>query len=187
MKKDGSHTVKGLFLRYSADVRRFLGARLFQHEDVEDMVQETFLKAHRHANWNKVDNPKAYLVSTARNIFLDRLRSDKRDVTRNAHEISGLEIEDDQPSPEQCAISRNDYQHLCAAIEQLSPRIKQSVILNKFLNLTCAEVARTMNISPRTAEKHIAKGMVECRAYLDRKEKPSSLSNVVALKRNNKT
>ena len=61
-----------------------LYAKQWNADDAEDVVQETFLRLVRRAQWEgKPENPAAYLFTAVRNEAIDRLRKAKR---RKRHE-----------------------------------------------------------------------------------------------------
>jgi RNA polymerase sigma factor (sigma-70 family) len=182
MREKQPHIVADLFRRYGNDIRAYFRRRLGRKEDVEDMVQETLLRAQRTPNWDTIENPKAYLMQTAGNLFRDHLRKEQRDEIDPSVDLADLEIASGDLSPENLTVLRSEYQHLCQAIEQLTPKVQKAILLNKFLNLSYAEVAQAMGISYSTVEKHIAKGMAECQRLLQ--EKDISNKNIISI--NNK-
>ena len=182
-RTDHAAFVANLFRQYGKDVRSFLAQRLARTEDVEDLTQETFLRAQRNTDWNKVKNYRAYLIQTARNLFLDRLRGEQRNVVDFGREIAATDLASDERTPEQAAMYQDEYSHLCHAIDRLTPKVRKAIVLHKFFNLSFTEVGRAMGISPRTVEKHIAKGVAECLRHMmivERRGSPPS-ANIVPL------
>src|SRR5688572_18673021 len=55
-------------------IRAWLHARFPAIGDVDDLIQETYLRVLRARSAGKLDHPKAYLFATARNAALDRFR-----------------------------------------------------------------------------------------------------------------
>ena len=52
------------------------------------------------------------------------------------------------------------------ALEKLPPQRKKVFIMSRFENKTAAQIAEELEISPRTAEKHIEKALQSLRADL---------------------
>lgn len=75
----GNHVkVEEWFLRYGDDVYNFL-VYYTRSYDVEDIVQEVFLKALKSADqFESRANPKTWLLSIARRLVIDRYRREKR-------------------------------------------------------------------------------------------------------------
>lgn len=163
---EGKNFVAGLFRRYELNIRKFLMRKSSQKEDVEDIVQETFLKAHKVADWENVKNPEAYLVSIAKNTYRDHIRKETRNAADNMVDASLYEIKDDAPTPEQFAEGRQNIAKLETVINSLTPRVKQAIILIKILDVSYAEASEIMNVSVSTIENHVAKGMSVCRGKI---------------------
>ena len=69
------------FYLYSDDIYQFLFYRLSsKHHDVEDLVQEVFIRALRNLDRFKGEaSPKTWLYSIAKNVAIDAIRKSKRD------------------------------------------------------------------------------------------------------------
>ena len=159
--------VTGLFNRYEIRIRNFLMLKKHQKEDVEDIVQETFLKAHKVTDWKNVENPEAYLISIAKNAYNDHIRKEIRNVTHVDADISKVAVKDDMPSPEQTIVGRQELNDLERIVNKLTPRVKQAIIYVKFLELSYTEAAELMNVSKSTLKNHITIGMTECRKQMN--------------------
>lgn len=170
-----------LFGRHEGRVRRFLLWKGHRNEDVDDLVQETFLRAHKVETWDEIDNPRAFLMRIARNAHNDGLRRKARDVTEDSACIDGLEFGSGQPGPEQVLSGRQELAELEAAINDLTPRTKQAIILVKILNVSYAKASKIMGISVNTLENHIVKGLASCRKRVALVSVPELNDGVVSL------
>ena len=155
--------VTRLFQRYELNIRKFLTSKSQQKQDVEDIVQETFLKAHKVSDWAGVQNPEAYLVSIAKNAYKDHIRKETRNIVDSDVDITRLEIQDDIVDAETLVSAKQDYGELEDVIDSLTPRVKQAIILIKIMNVSYVEASEVMSISVGTLEHHITKGLAECR------------------------
>lgn len=137
--------------------------RVRQKEDVEDIVQETFLKAHRVSDWEDIKNAESYLVSIAKNAHRDHIRKEARNILDNRSDIAHIDLKDDKPDPEQIISGKQDFKELEKVIDSLTPRVKQAIILIKIMNVTYSEASEIMGVSISTLENHVTKGLAECR------------------------
>lgn len=155
-----------IFRRYSDEIRRFLLKRTRSQEDAEDLMQETFYRVQRQANEGHVDHIRGYLYRTARNLVIDQARH--RNLGVIDHNVTVDEEDHVHPdlSPEEVVSVRQEYRTLCDAVVRLSPQVRRVVILSKFAQLSYKEIANVMNISPKTVENHLARGMVQCRQHI---------------------
>ncbi len=145
------------------ELRAFVRRRIGVSEDIEDVVQETFLRAQRAGRFNSVDNPRAYLVRIADNLIRDRHRRERHHLFEPNLEEQPQDPEDPAPSPERVARARQELHKLALAVATLPPKPREALILHKFHHLSYNEIARVMGISPRTVEKHLAKAVAHCR------------------------
>jgi|GEM_PF-591543 len=169
-KPDNKTFVAGIFKRYELSIRKFLLGKRHQKEDVEDLVQETFLKAHRVSDWTVVKNPEAFLVRIASNTHKDHLRKQRRNMVDRTEDISEMELESEKPTPEQLVSRMEDIKELERTVDSLTPRVKEAIILIKILNLSYAEASDIMKVSVSTVETHVTKGVAECRKKLTLRE-----------------
>ena len=74
---------------------------------------------------------------------------------------------DDRWSPDRSQQSRDFLNGLAAVLESLSPQVRKSLVLSRVYGYTYAEIGEALSISPRTVEKHVAKGLARCFEALD--------------------
>src|SRR5690625_2395265 len=63
---------------YFHDIYRFLLSLCHNHHTSEDLVQETFFRAHLYLEYYQEGNIKAWLYTVAHNAFIDHYRKNKR-------------------------------------------------------------------------------------------------------------
>ncbi|PCI47746.1 MAG: hypothetical protein COB49_06870 [Alphaproteobacteria bacterium] len=174
-----------LYQQYELNIRKYLMRKVRQKEDVEDIVQETFLKAHRVSDWEDVRNPESYLVSIAKNAYRDHIRKETHNIVDYRTDITCLQMKDDRPGPEQIISGKQDFRELEKVIKSLTPRVKQAIILIKIMNVTYAEASEIMGVSISTLENHVTKGIAECRRKIKTQTEYSGLrsyeSTVISL------
>jgi RNA polymerase sigma factor (sigma-70 family) len=171
--------ISRLYTKYYHDLRRFLMRKFKDDADIEDLVQDTFIKVYKSVNWHSIKNPKAYLFHAAQNLTIDKIRKKKHEKTF-LHD-SELEIGSDLIDPEREVLSHEQVKLLTNAISGLSPSVQQAFVLNKLYNLSYKEIAITMSLSVKTVEKHIAKGLMTCVKNTLRHENESKIDNVVTI------
>lgn len=72
-------SLRELFDAEESALLRFAYGIVGQRETAEDLVQEAFLRLHEH--WEEVQNPKAWLYRSIRNMALNHLRDHRREVS----------------------------------------------------------------------------------------------------------
>jgi RNA polymerase sigma factor (sigma-70 family) len=143
------------------DMRRFFLARLGGGADIEDLVQELYLKV-QGLDSEPIDNPPAYLYRLASNLMLDRMRRQRRAGARDAewrrenHASLGTLDVVDAPDAEAAVIARQRLQRLTESLKTLAPLTQKVFELHKFEGLTHAETAARLGISRSAVEKHVS-------------------------------
>ena len=149
------------YLARRDDMRRYFLARLGSGADVEDLVQDLYLKV-RDLPADEIRNPAAFLYRLASNLMLDRLRyrrsAGARDAAwRSLHHVSvGTADVVDAPDAEAGFIARQRLDRVSEALKTLSPQTQRVFQLHKFDGLTHAETAARLRISRSAVEKHIS-------------------------------
>ncbi len=146
-------------------LRAWLRERFATLADIDDLVQETYLRLFRARSAGKITHPKTYLFTTARNAALDRIRRDK------VVSFEGLPEGDASAAVTSLSAAadpaRDDELSLIAeAIRSLPVRCREVLVLRKQQGLSHDEIARRLGISRHTVNAQITLGMVRVRAFL---------------------
>lgn len=130
--------------------------------DVDDVVQESYLKLIRSRERGKIAYAKAYLFTTARNIAFDLFRR-RRTVQFESLEddsLSGALSGNDHPSDS--IDKQEELTQLADAVSQLPERCRQVMTLRLLYGLSHLQIAAELQISPHTVKAQIAKGLRRC-------------------------
>ncbi|WGM31842.1 RNA polymerase sigma factor [Brevundimonas sp. NIBR11] len=142
-------------------LRRFFQARLGGSADVEDLLQDLYLKVASLEATAEVREPRAYLYRLASNLMMDRWRSVRRSAARDAawrdvaHVLGSAEDIDDAPSAEAVMASKQRLGRLLTALDNLPDRTRSIFRLHKFYERSYAEIAESLSVSKSTVEKHM--------------------------------
>ena len=158
------------FLENEAAIKRFLRRFVSRAQDVEDITQETFLRAYAAEAAHEVHAPKAFLFRVARNLALNERAKLSNSATDLVGDFSdpGVLGSEDQASPEDQVDTRQRMRFLAEALETLPPQCRRVFIMRKIHGLSHKEIASRLGISVKTVEKHIATGLTKCSEYLRR-------------------
>ena len=144
---------------------RFLQARLGASSDVEDLLQDLYLKVAALDPAMEVRDARAFLYRLASNQMMDRWRSGQRSVARDAawrlanHAVGTTEDLDDAPSAEAVVVGRQKLAALTCAVDGLPDKTRTVFRLHKFEGLSYAEVAGRLGISRSSVEKHMMEAL----------------------------
>jgi len=127
----------------------------------EDVVQDAYVSVYR--SWNKLrntDSAAAFLRATVMNKSRSVLRH-RAVVDRNTPRAPL-----DMPSAEQEALVLLGRSALVAALDRLSPRQRQVIVLRYYAGLSEAEIASVLGIRQGSVKAHAARGTAALRAVL---------------------
>ncbi len=172
------------FVNSELALKRYLSRFFYRNEDIDDMAQETFLKAYKFTQHRKMDYPKAYLFQVAKSVAMKELTKKSRQMTDYIEESCNVEA-GDQSSPEEQVIAEQTIAVLCDAIAELPPQCRRVFLMRKYQALSHRQIAQALDISVSAVEQHITNGIKRCKLSLDKMENAggSSLYETIAKER----
>ena len=151
---------------HRAALQKYLRKFTSGAEDVEDLVQEAYVRVCAMPAGTEVDSPRALLFRIARNLAVDRARQRFTRATDDVADFEPLNVSSTGAEPdEQVDLSRR-FESFCAAVDSLPPLCRRVFVLRKVYQLSHDEIAQVLGLSHSTIEKHVAKGLVRCRDRL---------------------
>lgn len=151
--------LKRLFLKHAKTLQGLLTRKVRDPQLAADLVQESFLRLAEQQGREHIDNTPAYLYRTAHNLMIDHVRQQQRRKTDSVPHEALEGIIEDSPSLEQNAATDQHMRRLRAALAELPPRTQDVFRLNRLEGMTHAEVARHLDISDSSVQKHLAKAL----------------------------
>ncbi|WP_052071723.1 RNA polymerase sigma factor [Sphingopyxis sp. MWB1] len=137
---------------YAPGLRSFFRRRA-PEADVDDLVQDVFLRLQAARFAAPIDNVEGYLFATARNVLASRYRKQAAHKSALSQAwLPGYEI-GDPLSPERIAIGQDEYRRVVQAIVNLPPRARQAFELHRFEHMTYQAIARRMGISKHSVKE----------------------------------
>ena len=151
--------------RHYEELHRFVFRRTGSASLADDVLQETWIRAST-TGAAMPDNPRAYLFRMAGNLAVDHMRRDWRPYAPLHQEPAAEDLPSPEPAPDTVVGAREEVAILAAAVRELPEKCRNVFLLYRGRGLTMREIARQLDISEKTVEKHIARAMVHCRARL---------------------
>jgi RNA polymerase sigma-70 factor (ECF subfamily) len=162
--------------------RTQIGRRLQGKVDPSDLVQETFLAAHRDfgtcraatekelVGWlrkilaaNLTDLVRRYCGARRRDVRLERQLADELNESSRALNLEAMAR---QPSPSAQAVRREQAVLLADALQTLPADYREAIVLRHLEGLSFLEVARRMDRSVDSVEKLWVRGLARLRRVL---------------------
>jgi len=151
---------------HEASLRTYLRGSFPGMRDVDDVVQESFLRIWRARAIEPVRSARAFLFRVARNVALDWIRRDRASPVTTVRDWEGLSVLDHDSDPARAVDERAKLLALVEAIEALPPRCREVVILRKLQQIPQREVARQLGLAEKTVEAQVARGLARCEEFL---------------------
>jgi RNA polymerase sigma factor (sigma-70 family) len=149
-------------------------ARIVKPHDIEDIVQETYIRIFQASQKKTIFHARSFMLKTARNLALNHVaRADalnylEHQVDREADPNEPtFDYEGDAAASSDTVLqSEEEFLLFCRSMRDLSLQCRRAFILRKVYGLSQRDIAKRLGITESTVEKHIAKGITTASAYM---------------------
>lgn len=157
-----------LYERYAGDVYRFA---LYLSGDVaqaQDITSETFVRVWTARGRIRVATVKAYLLTIARNLYLQ--------VVREAQRRDQLDerIADPHPNPEERSEARSDLRIVLRALQYLPEVDRAALLMRTQDEMSYEEIAAALRISVAAAKVKIHRARLKLGAAVNNRRQHAS-------------
>lgn len=142
-------SVGGLFDSYADMVYRIAFNIVKSREEAEDVVMDTFTALIRQDSFESTEHAKAWLIRTAQNKSLNVVKSGR---VKRSDPLDEL-LESVLSSP----ASDSEYE-LLDLVMRLPDKLKTTVYMFYYEDMTAAQIAQTLGISENTVYKRLERG-----------------------------
>ena len=166
LNKDRDHAFNLIFDKYWKRLYAY-AFKIYSDEEIcEDIVQEVFVSLWEKPENTPIINLEGYLLRAVKYKAINYLRNLK---FKPEHEqiLASIAI----PAKAERLLEYNEFEAIVESeISKLPPRCKKVFVLSRFEDYTNAEIAKKLNISIRTVEKHISDALKQLKASLSATE-----------------
>lgn len=141
-------------------------------KEVEDIVQETYVRVCQVEHRDAIREPRSFLFRTAQNLALDHL---KRSESRLTAGVDSIDDALGRESPHSDAtyaqvVSDEEFVLFCEAVRDLPKQCRRAFVLKKVYGYSLKEIAEQMGVGLPTVESHVVAGTKRCVKYLRDRE-----------------
>jgi RNA polymerase sigma factor (sigma-70 family) len=154
---------------HESSLRTYLRGAFPAVRDVDDVVQESYLRLWRARPSRHIVCARAFLFRVARNVALTLLRRERSTPVFFVKDLSALTVVETGRSAASAACLDEELVLLAEAIDALPARCREIVILRRIEHLSHREIAARLGIAEETVEVQVARGVKRCGAYLRRR------------------
>jgi RNA polymerase sigma factor (sigma-70 family) len=166
-KKSATHTSWHPIFMAARDNLIRMVSRIVPPKEIEDIVQETYVRICQMDKREPVEQPKSFLMKTARNLAYDHLKKAETRLADSVETEGDFDVETLLSDEVFTSIaSGEEFAHFCEAVRQLPVQCRRVFVLKKVYGYSQKEIAKEMNLSQSTVEKHIAVGFKRCASYM---------------------
>jgi len=154
-----------LFRDHRDAVEGFLFNRVRCQDTAMDLSQETYLRLIRKGTVKHSENLAGYLFRTADRLAVDHLRQSL--LTKNPLQPLDEDIPCGRPQPDELASLSEQCAILLEAVAALPKVCREVFLLRKLDEMSYGDIARCLNISEKTVQRHLVKAMLHCHKRLE--------------------
>jgi RNA polymerase sigma factor (sigma-70 family) len=143
-------------LPLEASLIHFLRSNWRNETEVEDLLQEVYVRVFEAARKEIPTQIKPFVFATARNLLINRFRQCQVVPIESVADLDSLRIPVSEPTPERSVIARDELRRLQAALDRLPPRVREAVLLRRVDGLSRREIAMRMQIGEGTVKDYLA-------------------------------
>ncbi len=152
---------------HGVHLKSYLIGRFPSVRDVDDVVQESFLRVWKARAAQPIHSAKAFLFQVGRRIALDVLKRERRSPTTLAGDLSSLVVIEEGRNAAQALADEELIGLVGDAVVALPQKTRDVIILYKFDGLSQADIAAKLGTTEKAVEHQVARGMKLCRRYLE--------------------
>ncbi len=144
-----------LFSQFRVPLEKYFRKRVYNQNEVEDLVQDVFYRLTSRADQAQLERPEAFIFQIAANLLRDKARREatKRTFTKQLSDQNENAFE--ELSPERVLLGKEKVVALKNALNELPERTRNVFLLHRFEEFKYREIAQHLGISMSSVEKHM--------------------------------
>ncbi len=150
-------------------LRSYLRGSFPSVQDIDDVVQESYFRLWTARAAGTVRSTSGLLFRIARNISIDLVRRGHRSPVQAGANMANLEVAAETLPVADALEAREKLRLLADALDAITPRQRQLVILCKLQSKSHAEAARELGLSEKTVAEHLYRGVQSLGRELQRR------------------
>ena len=154
---------------HDSSLKAYLHGQFPSVRDVDDVVQESYLRIWKTRAAHPIKSAKAFLFTIARRLALDLVRRDRRSPFVPVKDVNALFVLTDAPNASEAATTSDDIQIMVEAIDALPARCREIFVLCQVESHPQRVVAARLGLSENTVAVQSARGLQRCEKFVRRR------------------
>src|SRR5256885_2848362 len=138
-------SIESLYAAHESALLAYALSLLKQNEAAQDIVQEAFMRLH--ADFDAVQQPRAWLYRTVHNLALNHLRAGRKIVPIAAEEFAQGELCDAHPLPDEYLEKLEAIGQARLSLDALDARSRELIRLKFEEGLSYKEISERTNLT----------------------------------------
>ena len=157
-----------IFDRYAKEILRYVGFKVADRANAEDIVSSAFMKFwERYATGKKIENPRALLYTIAHGLIVDHYRTTSRRATTSLESTDGIfEIESTEDIVKSLD-TRRTHEAILAALSHLKDEYRKIILLHYVQSLSVAECALILGQTENAVRVTMHRALTKLRIILN--------------------
>lgn len=153
---------------HDAQLKAYLRNSFPAVRDVEDVVQESYLRIWKSRAAQPIHSAKAFLFTVARHVALNLVDRQRSSPVSGVGDLAALPVLEDRPGVAEAAATNDKVRLLVQALATLPPRCREITVLRKLKGVSQKDVAARLGVAEKTVEEQVARGVKRCERFLRR-------------------
>ena len=163
------------FMEQQRPLKAFISRFIRGPQDIDDIAQETFIRAFLAEQKGDIQHPKAYIYRVARNLAFETLAKKSIQLTSYIEDSCDQSLLQSGEDIEHKAIVMEKFDRVKIAIAEMPPQCQRVFIMHKVYGFKYREISQQLGISVSTVEKHMMTGLKKCRQSMKSQEQPNAV------------
>lgn len=138
----------------------------FPSVDVDDVVQESYLKLLKARTAGTIFATKAYFFSIARNTAIKFFHRRRIYSETPVNELPDWRVLDDEPDAADATNAAQRFELVGEALDQLPSRCRDVFRLAVLRGWSNAEISQALGMAENTVRVQLRRGMIKCAEYM---------------------
>jgi RNA polymerase sigma factor (sigma-70 family) len=150
---------------HGAHLKAYLRSSFPSVRDIDDVVQESFLRIWKARAIHPIQSAKAFLFTIARRVAIDSIRHEQVSPLTPMGDLSSLSVIEDRADAADVLTREEKAKLLGQALGSLPSRCRDVIYLHKIKGLSQREVAEQLAISEKTVANQVGLGVKRCEDF----------------------
>jgi len=149
-------------------IRRIVAKYRPGKEDVEDLMQETFIKCFAADLKETIRDPKAFILRVAKNVAISEAKRKRHSTTTIVEDYEGPEVYEGEEdvSLDSQLYDRRQLSAFLMVLAELPVEQQRALVMRKVEGLKFKQIATRLDVSVSTVEKRVAAALLYCQDRL---------------------